>query len=227
MPALVLGTSSRRLRAWAVDDALPFWATAGFDAANGRFEERLAFGGDRLSSVPIRLMVQARQIYVYATAARKGWYPGSAGLAERAFNSMVRDFHGSDGKDGWVFSIDRRGAVVDARRNSTPTPSCSWPWHPSYRRRADRRRFPSRIKPWPSSTTTCARSGRLCRGAAVDRRPPPARTRTCTCSKAFWPYGAFRLKSDISKEPVTSLTSSSRASSSRLPERCANTWTTS
>jgi mannose/cellobiose epimerase-like protein (N-acyl-D-glucosamine 2-epimerase family) len=116
MPVSALGTWSRRLREWAVDDALPFWATAGFDGANGRFEERLAFGGDRLLSVPIRLMVQARQIYVYATAARQGWYPGSAGLVERAFDSMVRDFHGSDGKDGWVFSIDRRGAVVDARR---------------------------------------------------------------------------------------------------------------
>ncbi|CAN5710534.1 AGE family epimerase/isomerase [soil metagenome] len=116
MPASVLGPWSRRLRTWAIDDALPFWATAGFDGANGRFEERLAFDGDRLPSVPIRLMVQARQIYVYATAAKLGWYPPSAGLVERAFDSMVRDFHAADGKDGWVFSIDRRGAVVDARR---------------------------------------------------------------------------------------------------------------
>lgn len=105
------------LRVWAIDDALPFWATAGFDGANGRFEERLGFGGDRLPSVPIRLMVQARQIYAYATAARLGWYPPSAGLVERAFASMVRDFHAADGKDGWVFSIDRRGAVVDARKD--------------------------------------------------------------------------------------------------------------
>ena len=117
MSASVLGTWSRRLRTWAVDDALPFWATAGFDGSKHRFEERLAFGGDRLPSVPIRLMVQARQIYVHATAARLGWYPRSAGLVERAFDSMVRDFHAADGKEGWVFSIDRRGAVVDARRD--------------------------------------------------------------------------------------------------------------
>ena len=115
MPRSALATWSRRLRAWAVDDALPFWATAGFDAANGRFEERLAIDGDRLS-VPIRLMVQARQIYVYATAARLGWNPGSTALVERAFESMVRDFLAPDGKEGWVFAIDRGGAVVDARR---------------------------------------------------------------------------------------------------------------
>jgi mannose-6-phosphate isomerase len=116
MPASVLGPWSRWLHKWAIDDALPFWATAGFDGANGRFEERLEFGGDRLPSVPIRLMVQARQIYAYATAARLGWYPPSAGLVERAFDSMARDFHAADGKEGWVFSIDRGGAVVDARR---------------------------------------------------------------------------------------------------------------
>jgi len=116
MSVSVLGTWSRRLRTWAVDDALPFWATAGFDGSNDRFEERLAFGGDRLPSVPIRLMVQARQIYVYATAARLGWYPRSAGLVERAFDSMVRDFQAADGQEGWVFSIDRRGTAVDARR---------------------------------------------------------------------------------------------------------------
>ena len=116
MSASALGTWSRRLRSWAVDDALPFWATAGFDGSNGRFEERLAFAGDPLPSVPIRLMVQARQIYVYATAARLDWYPRSAGLVERAFDSMVRDFQAADGKEGWVFSIDRRGTVVDARR---------------------------------------------------------------------------------------------------------------
>jgi len=81
MSAPVLGTWSRRLRTWAVDDALPLWATAGFDGSNGRFEERLAFAGDPLPSVPIRLMVQARQIYVYATGQSQppvgfGWGDG-------------------------------------------------------------------------------------------------------------------------------------------------------
>jgi mannose-6-phosphate isomerase len=30
---------------------------------------------------------------------------------------MVRDYHAVDGKEGWVFSIDRSGAVVDAQRD--------------------------------------------------------------------------------------------------------------
>lgn len=57
MRVSVLATWRPRPRDWAADDALPCWATAGFDDANGRFAERLAFGGHRLSSAPMRLMV--------------------------------------------------------------------------------------------------------------------------------------------------------------------------
>ena len=102
---------------WATDAALPLWATAGFDVEHGRFEERLTLGAERLPAVPVRLLSQARQIYAYAVAARRGWYPGAATLVERTYVSMVRDFHRRDGKDGWIFSIRRDGAVADPRRD--------------------------------------------------------------------------------------------------------------
>lgn len=102
---------------WAVDAALPLWATAGFDAEHGRFEERLTLSGGRLSEVPLRLMSQARQIHGYALAARRGWHAGALALVERAFTSMVRDYRGRDDRPGWIFSIRRDGAIVDARRD--------------------------------------------------------------------------------------------------------------
>lgn len=102
---------------WAIDAALPFWATAGFDAEHGRFEERLTLGGRRLPEHPVRLMTQARQIHAYALAARRGWHGDAVRLVERAFASMVRDYRGRDARGGWVFSIRRDGAVVDARRD--------------------------------------------------------------------------------------------------------------
>jgi mannose/cellobiose epimerase-like protein (N-acyl-D-glucosamine 2-epimerase family) len=88
---------------WAIDAALPLWATAGFDAEHGRFEERLTLAGGRLPDVPLRLMSQARQIHAYALAARRGWYADATALVERTY--------------GWVFSIRRDGTVVDARRD--------------------------------------------------------------------------------------------------------------
>ncbi|MGE3650368.1 MAG: AGE family epimerase/isomerase, partial [Reyranellaceae bacterium] len=102
---------------WAIDAALPLWATAGFDAEHGRFEERLTLAGGRLPDVPLRLMSQARQIHAYALAARRGWHADAAALVERAYASMVRDYRGRDDREGWIFSIRRDGTVADARRD--------------------------------------------------------------------------------------------------------------
>jgi mannose/cellobiose epimerase-like protein (N-acyl-D-glucosamine 2-epimerase family) len=102
---------------WAIDAALPLWATAGFDAEHGRFEERLTLSGGPLPDVPLRLMSQTRQIHVYALAARRGWHAGARALAERGFASMVRDYRARDDGAGWIFSIRRDGAIADARRD--------------------------------------------------------------------------------------------------------------
>jgi mannose/cellobiose epimerase-like protein (N-acyl-D-glucosamine 2-epimerase family) len=103
---------------WATGMALPFWATAGFDFQQGRFEERLTLHGERLADVPLRLMSQARQIHTYALAARRGWYPDAAArLVEQAYASMVRDYHGRDDRGGWIFSIRRDGTVADPCRD--------------------------------------------------------------------------------------------------------------
>jgi mannose/cellobiose epimerase-like protein (N-acyl-D-glucosamine 2-epimerase family) len=106
-----------RLREWALQRAFPLWADQGFDHEHGRFEERLSLRGERLHDVPIRLIVQARQIYSYGLASRRGWHRDGRSLVERAYASMVRDFHRRDGQDGWIFSIHRNGTVADPRRD--------------------------------------------------------------------------------------------------------------
>jgi len=104
---------------WNREQALPAWATQGFDTANGRFVERLDRSGQPLA-VPHRAMVQARQIYVYAHAAELGWYPAGAVLAEAAMASLRRDFC-DDGADvaSIAFSVDpHSGRQVSATRDS-------------------------------------------------------------------------------------------------------------
>ena len=102
---------------WLKKHALPFWATIGYDAQNDRFEEQLTTAGERMREGPIRLMVQARQIYVYSLAMRRRWYEPALPLIERAFHSMQRDYHRRDGRGGWVFSIMRDGKVADPTRD--------------------------------------------------------------------------------------------------------------
>jgi mannose/cellobiose epimerase-like protein (N-acyl-D-glucosamine 2-epimerase family) len=106
-----------RLREWAIEKALPLWGRQGFDDKHGRFEERLSLRGNRLPGVPQRLMVQARQIYCFSLASQRGWHEGSRELVERAYTSMVRDFYRRDGRDGWVFSINHDGEVLDGTRD--------------------------------------------------------------------------------------------------------------
>ena len=105
------------MEGWTREQALPLWATSGFDAATGRFEEGLTFQGRPRPEVPIRLLVQARQIFVYALAERRQWTAGPSALVERAFASMRRDYYRRDGRDGWIFSIARDGAVADPTRD--------------------------------------------------------------------------------------------------------------
>ena len=102
---------------WLRETALPLWAGAGFDATRGVFEEQLDFSGRPVTEVPRRVMVQARQISVFAAAALSGRYPGGADLALRAARAMIADHLASDGAPGWVFSVDRAGRLVEGKRD--------------------------------------------------------------------------------------------------------------
>lgn len=108
---------AERLQRWAVEQALPLWARTGFDDQHERFEERLTLEGGRLCGVPIRLMVQARQIHSYALAGRRGWYRDFEGLVRSAYAAMVRDYYRRDGAPGWLFSIRRDGQPEGRQRD--------------------------------------------------------------------------------------------------------------
>lgn len=102
---------------WLRERALPLWASAGFDARQEMFEERLTFEGAPLRSAPRRLMVQARQAATYAAAALSGRFPEGAEMALRAGRSMVLRYFEADGAPGWVFSRGAEGGVADGRRD--------------------------------------------------------------------------------------------------------------
>lgn len=101
-----------------VSRALPFWAEHGFDGALSRFHERLDTQG-RPIDVPHRSMVQARQIYVFAHAAKLGWFPGGAALAERAMRNLVDVYARHEGgQTFFIFSADAQAKVVSPVRDA-------------------------------------------------------------------------------------------------------------
>lgn len=102
---------------WLHERALPLWASQGFDKRRDAFEEQLEFSGAPVTGVARRLMVQARQVSVFAAAALSGAFPGGTILALRALRSMIETYFESDGAPGWAFSADRLGRLVDAKRD--------------------------------------------------------------------------------------------------------------
>ena len=109
--------TAARLRDWAVEAALPLWAGAGFDRLRGRFQERLTLEGRPIVDVPIRLMVQGRQIYAFGVAKRRHLHPGALDLVEQAYATMVHQYHRADGRDGWVFAVNSNGTVANGTRD--------------------------------------------------------------------------------------------------------------
>lgn len=104
------------LEQWTFDLALPLWSSVGFDAHESQFVEQISFDGAPMLDVPRRVMVQARQIYVFGLAHERGWFKGGDQLVENAYRQMVSRY-GPDAGHGWAFSCDRAGRVLDATRD--------------------------------------------------------------------------------------------------------------
>jgi len=107
---------SDELRRWAIGRALPLWSSLGFDAKRGGFQERLNPDGSPDLTAPRRLLVQARQTYVYAHAAALGWYPDAGRLALDGAAFLLEKYRSADG--GYVFSLAPDNSVADARRDT-------------------------------------------------------------------------------------------------------------
>src|SRR5258708_32005588 len=66
-----LADAARWYEAWLADAALPLWAKAGWDAGGGLFQEALSVEGVP-ADLPRRSRAQARQVFVFASAANAG-----------------------------------------------------------------------------------------------------------------------------------------------------------
>lgn len=66
--------AATRYRDWITTAALPFWATDGRDERHGGSIERVEADGSVDVTVPTRVRVQARQLFVYSVADEYGCY---------------------------------------------------------------------------------------------------------------------------------------------------------
>ncbi len=101
------------LRHWLLHDAYPLWATQGYDAQRGGFQESLA-GVGASAPEPRRARVQVRQIYCFARAAGFGWQPARAReLVTAGLRYFLSHYRRPDGLFRTLIHAD--GTVLDER----------------------------------------------------------------------------------------------------------------
>ncbi|MBC8055543.1 MAG: AGE family epimerase/isomerase, partial [Rhizobiales bacterium] len=96
---------------WLVGQALPTWSRTGVDTSAGGFFEQIDLQGGAVEA-PRRTRVVARQIYVFATAERRGWLPGADALVDHGLRFLRDRLRLPDGT--FVSSALPDGSPVDA-----------------------------------------------------------------------------------------------------------------
>jgi len=97
---------------WFAAAALPLWARLGVDPRTGGFREGLGLDGSPYDPFR-RARVQARQVFVFASAARQGIAGPWLAVAQRGFEAYAARFERPDGL--YVNRCDVAGEVSDAR----------------------------------------------------------------------------------------------------------------
>jgi mannose-6-phosphate isomerase len=103
-------TLKPRLKRWLFEDALPLWWRVGADHAGGGFHE--AIGQDGLAvHKDRRARVQARQVYVYATAGALGWNGPWREAVEHGLSYFLTRYRRPDGL--FRTRVTAAGAIAD------------------------------------------------------------------------------------------------------------------
>jgi mannose/cellobiose epimerase-like protein (N-acyl-D-glucosamine 2-epimerase family) len=106
------------LKARMIDHALPLWSGEGWDPVAGGFVDRLDPEGRADRAAARRVMVQARQVFCFATAAQIGWYPEGRQIALRGLEYLLTRAKAPEGRPGFVHTLSPDGAVLDPLRDT-------------------------------------------------------------------------------------------------------------
>jgi mannose-6-phosphate isomerase len=91
-----LADAAAWFQAWFAEAALPLWADAGVDQAHGLFQEALDVRG-RPVEAPRRARAQARQVFVFASAASAGYGDRWLAVAHEGYARFVALYRRPEG----------------------------------------------------------------------------------------------------------------------------------
>ncbi len=106
---------THRLQSWMQNDALPFWTTVGINDSNGSVYERLLNNGQPDTCADNRTRVQARQAFVFSSAAHHGWLPNALPVVANIVNFMEKSAKPSQNESGYAHLLSADGNIIDAK----------------------------------------------------------------------------------------------------------------
>lgn len=110
VPFCSLPETATWYHAWLTEAALPLWSMVGVDAGRGAFQEALTPHG-KPHPAPRRARVQARQVWVFATAAGSRIAGPWAAVAGRGYDFYLAHHRRPDGLFARVSDVD--GVIID------------------------------------------------------------------------------------------------------------------
>ncbi|THD61040.1 AGE family epimerase/isomerase [Phenylobacterium sp.] len=91
-----LSAAAAWFESWLGEAALPLWADAGVDPVGGLFQEQLSVEGQPIEA-PRRARAQARQVFVFASAAGAGYGEAWLATARKGWARFVAAYRRPDG----------------------------------------------------------------------------------------------------------------------------------
>lgn len=105
--------SARRYLDWISHEAIPLWGTTGLGAHGGSVERLDSCGKPDLEA-PLRVRVQARQLFAFSAAAQRGWHAEAQGWAA-SVNQFMQRYGLRDQQPGYWHLLSPDLVVSDQR----------------------------------------------------------------------------------------------------------------
>ena len=112
-----LQAQALRLENWIKNDAIPLWLSRGLNAENGVNYERLLPSGEVDFESSVRVRVQARQAFFFASAADRGWCETGASVAQRLLDFVQKNAAHPTSGGGYTHLLNHAYQVVDTKQD--------------------------------------------------------------------------------------------------------------
>jgi mannose-6-phosphate isomerase len=112
-----LQSAAKKFEAWIRDQALPLWASTGFNHKSGVSYERLLPDGKPDFNINTRVRVQARQIFVFAIAHELGWYKDGPSKVESMLTFIEQVAKHPIVENGYPHLLDSDLRVIDRKQD--------------------------------------------------------------------------------------------------------------